>query len=113
MVPAESAISLWVLADAPGNDHHNLNGEYAVIRNHSTDTMEVGGWTLCDAAAHCFTFPTGAIISPADSAVIYTGGGTDDRHRFYMNRRQAVWNNRGDTATLRNGQGRVVMRYVY
>jgi competence protein ComEC len=109
----EGALTLWVKADAPGNDHHNLNGEYAVIRNRGVTAMEVGGWILCDAAAHCFTFPTGASIAPADSAVVYTGGGTDDRHSFYMNRGQAVWNNRGDTATLRNREGRIVLRYVY
>ncbi len=110
---AEGVLSLWVFADAPGNDHDNLNGEYVVIRNLSHAAVVVGDWTLCDTAAHCFTLPAEAAIAPADSVVIYTGRGAADRHRYYMNRGQAVWNNRGDAATLRNRGGHVVIRYVY
>ena len=102
-----------MFADAPGNDHYNLNGEYVVLSNHSNSDMGIGGWTLCDAAAHCFTFPRGSSIPPRGHVTLYTGAGTTDGQNFFMNRRQAVWNNRGDVATLTDSAGNLVVRHVY
>lgn len=109
----EAGITLWVFADAPGNDHYNLNGEYAVIANDGEREVKIGGWTLCDAARHCFRFPDEARIRPGAQAVIYTGAGVIDGTHFYMNSSRAVWNNDGDVATLRDGSGQVVATYAY
>ncbi|MCH6547786.1 MAG: lamin tail domain-containing protein [Gemmatimonadetes bacterium] len=111
--PAANTLALWVFADAPGNDHYNLNGEYVVLSNHGNTDMGIGGWTLCDAASHCFTFPRRSLIAPGGHVTVYTGPGTNDGQNFFMNRRQAVWNNRGDIATLTDSGGNLVVRYVY
>lgn len=110
---AAADLSLRVYADAPGNDHYNLNGEYVVIRNNSSVTVEIGGWTLCDAAGACFTFPAAGQIPAGQQVVVYTGSGRQDGTSFYMNSGRAVWNNRGDVATLSDSSGRVVVRYAY
>lgn len=110
---APAAPRLWVFADAPGNDHYNLNGEYAVIANGASESLEIGGWTLCDAAGACFTFPVDVYIPAGKRVVVYTGSGRNDGTRFYMNRGRAVWNNRGDVATLRNPTGRVMTSHAY
>ncbi len=110
---APAAVSVWVFPDAPGDDHQNRNGEYAVVRNHTAEPLPVGGWVLCDAVRHCFRFPESATISGSDSAIVFTGSGTSDGRRFYMGSPQAVWNNRGDWAILWDSRGQVVARYEY
>ena len=109
-MPSEA---LWVFADAPGNDHQNTNGEYAVLESWSTETIDLGGWTLCDAVRHCFRFPEGAVLPDGGQVVVYTGYGRNDGVSFYMNSARAVWNNDGDTATLYDDAGTPVLRYVY
>jgi competence protein ComEC len=110
---AGAGLSLWVFADAPGNDHYNLNGEYVVLENGGAEAISIAGWTLCDAARHCYTFPAGAAVDAGGRVVVYTGSGQDGASRYYMNRRRAVWNNRGDVATLRDAEGRIVATYAY
>ena len=100
VAPPASWDAPWVFADAPGNDHQYASGEYAVFESWSTQTIDLGGWSLCDVARHCFRFPAGAILPDGGQVVVYTGFGTNDGVSFYMNSGQAVWNNDGDTATL-------------
>ncbi len=106
-------LRLRVHADAPGNDHDNLNGEYAVLESGGEEDVALGGWRLCDAARHCFRFPPGAVLAAGRRIVVYTGSGEADGERYYMGYRRAVWNNGGDTATLydRTGAAVVVMSY--
>ena len=75
---------IWVFADAPGNDHYNLNGEYVVLVNQLGEEISIGNWVLCDAASHCYTLPSSSMIAPSDSVILYTGRGEDDGRRFYM-----------------------------
>ncbi len=106
-------LSLWVISDAPGDDHQNLNGEYAVIANSGTEPLQIGGWTLCDGAQHCFTFPQDSRIPAGQRVTLFTGYGRTDGVRFYMGSGSAVWNNEGDVATLYDSQRQVVVTYVY
>jgi hypothetical protein len=89
------------------------DGQYEVVSNSGSAAIEVGGWTLCDAAGACFTFPPGASIEGGGKVVVFTGAGRNDGITFYMNRGRAVWNNRGDVATLRDAARRVMAVYVY
>ena len=106
-------IRLRVHADAPGDDHRNPNGEYAVVESLSTEDRAIGGWMLCDRANHCFTFPVGTVLTAGARLFVHTGSGRADDTRYYMGRRQAVWNNRGDTATLYDRTGAVVVVFDY
>lgn len=106
-------LSLWVIPDAPGDDHENLNGEYSVISNHGTEPLQIGGWTLCDAAQHCFTFPQDSRIPGGQRVTLFTGYGRSDGVRFYMGSGSPVWSNEGDVATLYDSQRQVVVTYVY
>ncbi|MEJ2204925.1 MAG: lamin tail domain-containing protein, partial [Gemmatimonadota bacterium] len=112
-VATDRAVVLDVFADAPGNDHKNLNGEYAVLTNRAGALLDISHWVLCDAARHCFRFPPGATIGPRGRVVVFTGQGISDGMRFYMGSGAAVWNNRGDTATLTDAGGRVVATFGY
>jgi len=111
--PGDARLQLRVHADAPGNDHENPNGEYAVIRNLESGDRPIGGWSLCDRANQCFRFPAGAVLRAGGQLVVHTGSGRADGARYYMGRRQAVWNNNGDTATLYDDTGAVVAVFDY
>ncbi len=106
-------LRLSVHADAPGNDNRNPNGEYAVLENPGDTDLSIGGWTLCDAANHCFRFPQGAVLAAGGRVVVHTGSGRNDGERYYMGRGRAVWNNNGDTATLTDGAGATVLVFRY
>lgn len=106
-------LRLSVFADAPGNDNRNPNGEYVVIQNLGTVAQAIGGWRLCDLANHCFSFPTGAVVAAGATITLYSGPGRSDGSRYHMGYRRAVWNNNGDTATLYDERGAVVVAYVY
>ncbi|WP_423924311.1 lamin tail domain-containing protein [Candidatus Palauibacter sp.] len=107
----DAGIRIRVHADAPGNDHRNPNGEYAVIDNLESEDRVIGGWTLCDRANHCFTFPPDARLAAGGRLVVHTGSGSANGTRYYMGRRQAVWNNGGDTATLYDDTGAAVVMF--
>ncbi len=105
-------ISLRVSANAPGKDNLNPNGEFVTVFNSGVAAIEIGGWTLCEGASLCFTFPPGASIPPNGSIRLYTGSGAATATSFYMGHQRAVWNNDHDTATLRNG-GIVIVQDIY
>ncbi len=106
-------LRLSVTADAPGNDHQNLNGEYVIIESTASESLAISGWQLCDRLSHCFRFPDGAVLKAGAQIVVHTGTGQPDGIRYYMGRRQAVWNNDGDTATLFDGSGAIVLVFSY
>lgn len=102
-----------VEADAPGNDHRNPNGEYAVVSNSGAEAIAIGGWRLCDGANHCFRFPAGSVIAGGGRVLVLSGTGVQDGENYYMGRRRAVWNNDGDTATLYDAEGTAVVVFSY
>ena len=110
---SHAQLRIMVQADAPGNDHQNPNGEYVILENSSSEAIAIEGWRLCDLANHCFRFPAGATIEGGGRVLIHTGTGQPDGERFYMGRRQAVWNNDGDTATLYDSEGATVLAFSY
>jgi len=111
--PAQAALRVSVVADAPGDDHGNLNGEYVVIENRGSRRIRISGWRLCDLSSRCFRFPPDAHISPGRAVVVYTGYGNADGTSFFMNNARAVWNNDGDEAILYDAEGRSVIRHAY
>jgi beta-lactamase superfamily II metal-dependent hydrolase len=98
-------VSVWVFPDDPG--------EHAIVRNHGSESLAVGDWTLCDSVRNCFQFPESTTIAAGDSVIVFTGSGTGDGRVFYMGAPRAVWNNGGDWAILWDTRGQVVARYEY
>ena len=82
-------ITLSIHWDAPGNDATNLNGEYVIVRNAGTSTVDISGWLLRDSALDSwFTFPGGSILAPGDYRVVHVGSGlpgTPAPRDLYMN----------------------------
>jgi len=99
--------------DAAGNDNENLNDEYVVFENEGTDPLTLGDWTVTDEADHEYVFPSAFALEPGERVTLYTGSGTDTGTELYWGLESAVWNNDGDTVTVRDDDGSVVTREAY
>ncbi|WP_251329469.1 lamin tail domain-containing protein [Haloplanus pelagicus] len=112
-VPAEAIALAEINADADGNDNENLNDEYIVLENTGDTALDLSGWTLTDAADHTYTFPAGFTLPAGRQVTIHTGRGTDTDTDLYWGQDSAVWNNGGDTVTVRTGEGTIVLAEEY
>lgn len=101
---AAATPAMQVVHDPAGPD---LAAEHVVFSNPTAAVVDLGGWTLHDAAArpHRYTFPAPTLLGPGATLRLWTGRGRDGPGDRYWGRRQAVWNNDGDVATLRDPDG--------
>ncbi|MFC3478753.1 lamin tail domain-containing protein [Halobacterium litoreum] len=102
-----------VNADAEGDDRTNLNGEYVVLENATDRPLELGGWTLSDAADHEYVFPAGFELDAGATVTVYTGSGRNSATELYWGADSPVWNNSGDTVSVRSAAGDLVAEYAY
>jgi hypothetical protein len=96
--------------DSPGRDtrsNRSLNKEWVEITNNTRRTINLDGWTLRDEDGHRYTFDHYR-LDGRSTVRVHTGQGRDTRSDVYQDRRNYVWDNRSDTATLRNDHGRFV-----
>ncbi len=100
-------------ADAAGNDNYNLNDEYVVFTNSGSETIDLSGWGVSDAAGHTYSFPSDASIAPGSTVTLHTGSGSDTSSDRYWGATGAIWNNGGDTVTVRDSSGTVVATKSY
>jgi micrococcal nuclease len=119
-----AGLGLWAMADlpirireihydAPGPDHENPNGEWIAIENEGSLAVDLLEFSLKDEANHIYTFPS-MTLEPGAELILYSGQGQDSRDTLYWGLSgDAVWNNDGDSAYLRNPQGELVDRYTY
>lgn len=92
-------------------------GEFVRIANVSDQSLDVSGYSIADRDGHRYEFPS-AQLRPGYVLTLVTGEGQDRRDHagpvtLYWNRRAGVWNDRGDTAYLRDPKGEVVDRFDY
>ncbi|MCX5316150.1 lamin tail domain-containing protein [Streptomyces sp. NBC_00154] len=99
-----------VQADSPGRDNRtnrSLNAEWVELTNNTRRAVNLDGWTLRDEDGHRYRFDDVRLAGRA-TVRIHTGIGRDTRTDLYQDRRNYVWDNRSDTATLRDDRGRTV-----
>jgi len=73
----------------------------------SSSKISLTNWTLRDAAGHVFKFAT-YTLGAHSYVKIHTGHGTRTQTDRYWNQSWYIWNNTGDTATLRDPSGGTV-----
>jgi hypothetical protein len=96
--------------DPPGRD---VDGEYVLLRNTTAAAVDMGGWRLHDGKAnHSFVFPA-FTLAPGGEVKIWTKRGTNDAGNLFWGERSAIWNNDGDTGTLKDAAGAIVSRLTY
>jgi competence protein ComEC len=114
--PTEQAGALSIVTiheDAAGDESDNLNDEYIVFENTGDQPLELDGWSVADEAGHTYTFPSGFALDSGAQVTLHTGNGTDSSSDLHWDSGRAVWNNGGDTVTVRNDNGTVVLEEEY
>ena len=91
--------------------------EFVRIANISDQIVDVSGYSIADRDGHRYRFPP-ARLRPGHVLTLVTGEGKDRRDEavpitLYWNRGSGVWNDRGDTAYLRDPMGELVDRFEY
>ncbi|MFF3326435.1 lamin tail domain-containing protein [Streptomyces sp. NPDC002889] len=99
-----------VQADSPGRDNgsnRSLNREWVEVTNKGRRSVDLDGWTLRDRDGNRYRFEDYRLAGRA-TVRIHTGIGRDTRTDLYQDLRHYVWDNRSDTATLRDDHRRTV-----
>jgi hypothetical protein len=99
----------YVEYDPPGRD---VQGEFVRIASSSNVAVDMAGWTLGDESGLRFTFPPLA-LEPGGYVRVWTKIGANTNSDLYWGKRQAIWNNAGDCASLRDSTGRLVDTYCW
>ncbi|MFD9000785.1 lamin tail domain-containing protein [Streptomyces sp. NPDC059582] len=98
--------------DRSYGSNHSLNKEWVEVTNTSRRSVDLNGWTLKNEDGHKFTFRH-VRLDGRSTVRIHTGKGHDTRTDLYQDRRNYVWDDRSDTATLRNDRNRFVDDYAW
>lgn len=96
--------------DAPGRDdrsRRSLNEEWVELTNTTRRSINLDGWTLRNEDGRTYTFRHFRLDGRA-TVRVHTGEGRDTRRDLFQDRNREVWDNRSDTATLRNDRGRFI-----
>ena len=107
--PAKPVLFTYVSVDSPGTDNRSaasLNQEYFRITNQLDRPLSLKDWTVRDVAGKVVQF--GAFTLPAKgSFTVHTGNGIQGSPagHLYWGSGNYIWNNTGDTATLRSPSG--------
>ncbi|MFD8417703.1 lamin tail domain-containing protein [Streptomyces sp. NPDC059650] len=99
-----------VQADSPGRDdrsNRSLNAEWVEITNTTRRSIDLKGWTLRDEQNNRYRFGDVRLQGGA-TLRIHTGSGRETRQDVFQNRRDYVWDNRSDSASLCDEHGRTV-----
>ena len=83
--------------------------ESVILRNEGTLKQRMNGWTLeNEGSKHVYQFDPSFILLPKESLKILSGSQSvnDESAKIWKN--QNVWDNDGDTATLRNRKREVI-----
>ncbi len=86
--------------------------EYVAIKNSGNQAVDLRGWTLRDNGNHIYTFPA-YNIQPGKVCRVYTNQSHPKSCGFNYGSGSAIWNNGGDCAYLRDGQGKEISRKCY
>lgn len=100
-----------ILANPDGDETCCPNKEYVVVANGGRRRKNLDGLRLSDAGGHRYVFPR-YILRPGRTVLVHGGTGATRRGHLYAGW-GVVWNNDGDTATLRTAAGTVVDRCRY
>ncbi|MFG2478917.1 lamin tail domain-containing protein [Streptomyces fagopyri] len=95
--------------DSPGWDsgsNASLNKEWVEVTNTGRSWVNLDGWTLSGRDGRAYEFHLR--LGGRATVRVHTGVGRDAGRDVYQDRRGYAWDNRADTATLRNDRLRVI-----
>ncbi|GIF16247.1 lamin tail domain-containing protein [Actinoplanes teichomyceticus] len=109
--PAQAAPALRFHStqyDSPGKDtrtNKSLNAEWIALVNTGSKPVRLTGWKIVDKS-RTYTFGNVTIAGKGGKIYLHTGKGTNTRAHLYWGSGNYVWNNTGDTATLKTKAGK-------
>lgn len=90
----------------------DLRAEEVVLVNDGAEVVDLSGWQLISVVGNqTYRFPAGTKLKPGERLVVKSGPRAASGPGVLVWTRQAVWNNNGDPAELRDSAGRLVDRY--
>lgn len=101
--------AVFIEFDPTGRD---IDSEHVVIRNNDDREIDLKDWTISDRAGHKMKLPA-ILISPGAEVRIWTKSGHNDASNLYWGRKQAVWNNKGDTFHIYDSLGKELCGFRY
>jgi lamin tail-like protein len=111
-VPAAGSVQFTKIQyNSPGTDTGrttSLNGEWFRLTNKTAKAMDLKGWTVRDVANHRYTFTSSFRLGAGASVYVHTGRGTATSTNRYWGSKRYIWNNDGDTATVRTAAGKTI-----
>jgi competence protein ComEC len=111
--PTASLAVVQIHADAAGDEYDNLTDEYIVLKNTGSHAIDLSGWSVTDEAGHEYTVPSGVVLGAGETITLHTGTGTDTDEHLYWNADAPVWNNAGDTITVRSDESELIIEEEY
>jgi endonuclease YncB( thermonuclease family) len=103
----DASIKVTVSWDAPGVDQANLNGEFVILRNTGSTSVDLSGWLLRDSSLTAwFYFPPNSVLTPGDYRVLHVGSGTPGSPHpwdLYMNSTEPLFPNLQDGEFVGDG----------
>ncbi len=96
--------------DSPGSDDgskSSLNAEWIRLKNTGTKGRYLTGWTIRDTSSHVYRFGSFKLRA-GYSVTVHTGSGSNTASHRYWGSGWYIWNNTGDTATLKSARGTVL-----
>ncbi|MEV6298324.1 lamin tail domain-containing protein [Actinoplanes sp. NPDC051861] len=96
--------------NAPGTDstkNSSIVGEYFRLTNKTKKAVNLNGWTVRDRAGNLYRFGSYSLAA-GRSVLVRTGKGTNTSTTRFWGKTKHVWNNGGDTATLRTNGNKTI-----
>lgn len=94
----------------------NYTAEWVEITNTGTTQVDMSYWILSDASTNVYTFPANFKLNSGSSVRVVSGSGYSSCTNTQATlcwKASSVWNDAGDTATLKTSTGSIVSIYSY
>ncbi len=86
--------------------------EFIAIHNDDSQAIQLSNWTLSDNSGNTFRFPS-YLMQPGQVCRVYTNEYHSEWCGLSFGSSLPIWDNTGDTAFLRDSQGRLADKYIY
>jgi len=94
-----------VQPDPEGRDEEHLNDEWIEIVNVAGTAVDLAGWSVADeTTSNRFELPAQS-LAPGATLRIHTGSGADTATDAYLDQREPVWSNSGETVLVADPAG--------
>ncbi len=114
---------LWLPSDLPiditeiefdpvGPDGDDLNGEWVQLVNRGESAVQLKGLVLSDESNNAFELLKRELVA-GGALRVHSGTGRPSGDAIYWGRDVPLWNNDGDSAFLRDGDGLLIDRFSY